>query len=261
MKIEFLTQDDPLYILPFFEEFLRHYASEFEISQLSCCRTMGSRSRKQMIRELVCLYGPAGFSQLALRSGFARLLGLMPARPDATRFYSMEQLCRSYRISLQRIGDPNAAAFVDELSSRAPDLILSVACPYIFKARLLKIAPLGCVNIHHAPLPRYQGMMPTFWQMFHSEPTVGVTIHHMAEKVDRGPALLQESLSIEPGESLDHLIRRSKRHGAHCMAKVVRQIASGTQSVTTLDQAVASYFTFPTIEQIREFRRRGFRAI
>ena len=37
MKIEFLTQEDSLYVLPFFEEFLRHYASEFEISRISCC--------------------------------------------------------------------------------------------------------------------------------------------------------------------------------------------------------------------------------
>jgi len=261
MRIEFLTQDDPLYILPFFEEFFRHYASEFEIIQVSCCRTMGSRPRTQMIRELACLYGLGGFSRLVLRSGAARFLGLLPRREGAPRFHSMKQLCRAWRIPLQRIGNPNTAPFVDELALRAPDLILSVACPYIFKERLLKLAPLGCVNIHHAPLPKYQGMMPTFWQMFHEEHAVGLTIHYMAEKIDRGPALLQDSLSIEPGESLDHLIRRSKRHGAHCMARVARQIASQTQSVIALDQAAASYFTFPTIEQIREFRRRGFRAL
>ena len=201
MKIEFLTQDDPLYILPFFEEFLRHYASEFEITQISCCRTMGSRSRTQMIRELVCLYGLTGFSYLALRAVFARLLGQLPLGPDAARSYSIQQLCRSHRIPLQRIGNPNTALFLDALAARAPDLILSVACPYIFKAPLLRIAPLGCVNIHHALLPKYQGMMPTFWQMFHREEAVGLTIHHMAEKVDRGPALLQESLTIERGES------------------------------------------------------------
>jgi methionyl-tRNA formyltransferase len=261
MRIEFLTQDDPLYILSFFEEFFRHYASEFEIIQVSCCRTMGSRPRSRMIRELACLYGLRGFSRLALRSGTARLLGLLPRPKDATGFHSMKQLCRAWRIPLQRIGNPNTAAFIDQLASRAPDLILSVACPYIFKEQLLKLAPLGCVNIHHAPLPKYQGMMPTFWQMFHDEHVVGLTIHYIAEKVDRGPALLQESLVVEPGESLDHLIRRSKRHGAHCMARVVRQIASQTQSVITLDQSAASYFTFPTIKQIREFRRRGFRAL
>jgi len=43
MRIEFLTQDDPLYILPFFDEFLRNYSSEFEVLQISCCPTMGKK--------------------------------------------------------------------------------------------------------------------------------------------------------------------------------------------------------------------------
>ena len=49
MKIEFLTQEDSLYILPFFEEFLKNYAGEFEITRISCCRAMGSVRDPSMI--------------------------------------------------------------------------------------------------------------------------------------------------------------------------------------------------------------------
>jgi methionyl-tRNA formyltransferase len=83
----------------------------------------------------------------------------------------------------------------------------------------------------------------------------------MVEKIDEGEALLQESLPVERGESLDHLIRRSKRHAAHCLAHVLEDIHSQTQRVIKLDGSQSSYFTFPTLEQIREFHRRGFRGI
>jgi|ERR1035437_1718739 methionyl-tRNA formyltransferase len=261
MRIEFLTQDDPLYILPFFEEFFRNYAGEFEVTQVSCCRTMGTRSRQQLIKELVCLFGPFGFVRLAGQVATSRVLGLLPLGREACRFHSMSQLCRTYSIPFQHIRNPNAPSYLQSVAARSPDLILSVACPYIFKEQLLALPPLGCINIHHAPLPRYQGMMPTFWQMFHREGSVGVTVHYMASKVDQGAALLQEDLKIELGESLDQLIRRSKRHGAHCMARVVRQIVSQTQAPIEPGQKQGSYFTFPTVTEIREFRRRGFRAI
>jgi len=117
------------------------------------------------------------------------------------------------------------------------------------------------VNIHHAPLPRYKGMMPTFWQMFHGEKNVGVTVHFMATKVDEGAALLQEQLPIEQGETLDHLIVRSKRHGAHCMARALGLLSSASDARIPLDSEQGSYFTFPTIAEIREFHRRGHRAI
>ena len=261
MRIEFLTQDDPLYILPFFEEFFRHHSGEFEIAQVSICRVMGKRSRVQLLKELAYLYGPFGFPRVLARAATARALGALRQSRDAKRFHTLAQLCRAYGVPYRQIGSPNAAEFIAEVRERASDLMVSVACPYILKETLLNVPPLGCVNIHHAPLPRYKGMMPTFWQMYHGEKKVGVTIHYMAAKVDEGAALLQEELEIQPGESLDQLIQRSKRHGAHCMARVLREIDAGTQQAMALKNEEGSYFTFPTTEQIREFHRRGHRAI
>lgn len=222
---------------------------------------MGRRSRPQLAKELASLYGPVGLTRLLARYGVSRLMGRLPRQEGAERFYSMGQLCKAYGIVYKLIGSPNDPAYIRELSSRRPDLVVSVACPYILKKECLGIAPLGCINIHHAPLPKYKGMMPTFWQMYHGEKRVGVTIHYMSPRVDEGEVLLQDDMAIESGESLDHLIRRAKRHGAHCMAKVLRQIASNTQATIPLNGAKGSYFTFPTIEEAREFRRRGFRAI
>jgi methionyl-tRNA formyltransferase len=261
MKIEFLTQDDPLYILPFFEEFFSKHASEFEILQVSCCRTMGKRSRWKLVRELMCLYGAIGFLRVAARAAVGRVLGWLPRRPHQGSYYSLQQLCRAYSVRYVSVANPNEPEYMKEIERRAPDLLVSVACPYILKQPLLTLTPLGCVNIHHAPLPRYKGMMPTFWQMYHGENKVGVTVHYMVPKVDEGAALLQAELPIQPGESLHELIRRSKRHGANCMAQVLHQIESQTQVAMKLDNANGSYFTFPTFAEMREFHRRGFRAI
>jgi hypothetical protein len=45
------------------------------------------------------------------------------------------------------------------------------------------------------------------------------------------------------------------------MLKVLQQIAQRTQTKLSLDNGPGSYFTFPTTAEIKEFRRRGFRAI
>jgi methionyl-tRNA formyltransferase len=261
MKIEFLTQDDPLYVLRFFEEFVRHYAREFEILQISTSPTMGKRSRRQMIKELTQLYGLTGMARLVARLTKSRVGGKLPKKTDAVRYSSLSQVCRTYGIPHVHIGNPNGTAFVESARRRAADVLVSVACPYILKEPLLNTPRRAAINIHHAPLPRYKGMMPTFWQMYHGENTVGLTIHYMVAKIDEGAALLQEQQPIQPGDSLDCLIQRSKRHGAHCMARVLRQLRDGTSSSAVLDHSKGSYFTFPTAAEIREFRQRGQRAI
>jgi methionyl-tRNA formyltransferase len=261
MRIEFISQDDPLYLLPFFDEFLRHYSEQFDIRHIGLCRVMGKRSRRKMLGELQCLYGTGGLVRLAGEAAIAKMLGRGNKERTAEKFYSMPQICRAYGIPYTLVEDPNAAVYVEEVKSRAPDVMVSVACPHILKAPFLAVPPLGCVNIHHAPLPRFKGMMPTFWQLYHGEKSVGVTIHYMAAKVDEGAILLQESLAVEPGEVLDRLIRRSKRHGAHAMARVLKDLETGKAVARPMDQSGSTYFTFPTKTEIREFYRRGHRAI
>jgi len=214
-----------------------------------------------MARELTALYGYWGFARLLWRVAISRLLGFQKLERQANRFFSLAQLCRAFGVDYVAVDNPNSSDFVQGIKNRNSDLIVSVACPFILKKLLLSTPPLGCINIHHAPLPRYKGMMPTFWQLYHGERTVGLTVHYMGEKLDEGDALLQESLTVEPGESLDALICRSKRQAAHCLARVLRQLATGSAERRSLNHDKGTYFTFPTVAQIREFRKRGLRAM
>jgi len=260
MKLEFITEED-LYVLPLFEEFFRNVPADFEIVRVSCCRIMGNRPRLQLVRELIWLYGITGFCRMVMRHLIARLLSHLPRQPRASRYYSIEQLCASYGVEYARIGNPNAEPFAQEVTARGADILVSVACPFILKRRLLETPPLGCINLHNAPLPKYKGMMPTFWQLYHGERSVGLTIHYMTEKLDDGRVLFQGRLGIEPDETLDHLIRRSKRRAAKCLLQVLQEMGQGTAAAVPLIKEGASYFTFPNRQQIREFHRRGLRAI
>lgn len=261
MKVVFVTQEDPIYILPFFDEFFRQNLSGVDVLGVFCCRTMGDRDRGQLFRALWCLYGTSGLLRLLARRALSTLLQYLPARRNARRFYSVGQICRTFGLAHEPIGDPNREVFRSRIAELSPDLIVSIACPYIFGKKLLSLPPLGCINVHHAPLPRYRGMMPTFWQMYRREKNVGLTIHTMTERVDGGTALLQERIAIGDGESLDALMRRTKRHAARRTLGVVRQLAQQTQTGWSLGAEEGSYFTFPTPAQMRDFRRCGFRAI
>src|ERR1700687_6135321 len=107
MRIEFLTQDDPLYVLPFFDEFVRHYVSEFQILQIATSPVMGKRSRSQMKKELTHLYRAGGMVRIPARLAGARNLGKLPKRAAASRYSTLSQLCHSHGILHEKIGNPN----------------------------------------------------------------------------------------------------------------------------------------------------------
>lgn len=261
MRVTFLTQEDPLYILPFFERFLTLDLNNIEITGIFACRSMGNRKRSKLLAELFSLYRPLGFSKLLCLQLRERLLASSGLSRLAGTPHSIRDVAKSSHIPYYRIDNPNKPDSLKCISSHTPDVLVSVACPHILKAPLLKLPSQAAINIHHAPLPKYRGMMPTFWQMFHGESSAGVTIHTMSEAVDEGNILHQSSISIRRGESMHALIRRSKRYGAEAMQQVLSQFAAGSPPTPMQAATQYSYFTFPTPNEMRIFRSRGLRAI
>lgn len=261
MRVTFLTQDDPLYILPFFHSFFAQDVKGLEVTGIFACRSMGNRNRATLLRELASLYGIPGFLKLLALQGGHRVAATLRLGLLRGQTHSLRELSRKYHILYQRIGNPNSPDHFGEVAAHAPEVLISVACPFILKRAMLDLPSVAALNIHHAPLPRYKGMMPTFWQMYHGERTVGITIHTMAEKLDEGSILFQECLPVILGESMHDLIRRSKRDGGKAMLRVLRQFAHGFRPPPLELAAESSYFTFPNATEMRIFRERGFRAI
>jgi methionyl-tRNA formyltransferase len=261
MRITFLTQDDPLYILPFFQSFFADDLRGFEITGIFACRSMGNRKRSTLLRELAFLYGIPGLIRLIGLQGWHRMAAGLRLGSVLGRSHSLRELATQYQVKYRKIGNPNTSSHFEEIASHHPEILISVACPFILKRRMLELPSSAALNIHHAPLPRYKGMMPTFWQMYHGERSVGITIHTMADKLDEGSILDQESIPVIPGESMHNLIRRSKRDGGKAMLKVVRRVAQGDMPVVVEPSGETSYFTFPNTTEIRRFREQGLKAI
>ena len=108
----------------------------------------------------------------------------------------------------------NAPAARMLLASYRPDLF--VVCDYgqILSSETLEIARLGGINLHASLLPKYRGAAPINWALYHGETETGVTIIHMAPRVDAGPAILQRATPIGPEETAAQLEPRLAALGA-----------------------------------------------
>jgi methionyl-tRNA formyltransferase len=104
-------------------------------------------------------------------------------------------------------------------------------------------------------------MMPNFWQLFHGEKTVGITIHKINPKIDEGEIILQKQVPIESGESLDRLIKRTKHLGAHYMVEAIDMMRNGGIEYKENRPEEGSYFSFPTKEDVRRFKTMGYKLL
>lgn len=174
---------------------------------------------------------------------------------------SVRAVARRNGIPFRTVGNANSEDFVKYVESLALDLIISFSCPSVFKSRLMQAAKLGCINLHCSYLPHYAGMLPSFWVLYHEENETGATVHYMDDKIDTGAILNQCRIPIEPGTTMFQLIRKTKAAGGQLMVRTIEQIMNGDIKPMPNPTKEGSYFSWPTVEQMREFRRRGGRLI
>lgn len=53
-------------------------------------------------------------------------------------------------------------------------------------------------NIHPGPLPAFRGPVPVFWQLKNGTPFLGITIHHLSSRFDKGPIVWYREIPDQP---------------------------------------------------------------
>jgi methionyl-tRNA formyltransferase len=83
----------------------------------------------------------------------------------------------------------------------------------------------------------------------------------MNEDLDDGPIILQRRVPITPGETQHSLILKTKRAGAELLLEALQKLERGPIDTLPNDRTQATYYSFPTPEDGRKFRRLGLRFI
>lgn len=264
MKIIFFTQEDPFYVKIFFEELFRNYEYLDDIKAIVISRPMGKKSLFYLAHQMYDFYGLLDFFRMGFRYAYAKLMGKRRIRRFDSglvpKTYTLKQLAKAYALNVIERSDLNSESFLSLIRQYNADLFISVASPVIFKEGLIRIPRLDCINIHSAPLPKYRGMLPNFWQLYHGEKEAGITIHKIDSGIDTGEIITQHYVPIEPDESLNDLIVKTKKEGAKIMIEAIEAFRNGIVHYKKM-KGQGNYFTFPTRRDVKKFKQHGKKII
>jgi len=251
IKVVAVTQDDPFFTGRFFDVFLTESASAgVELVEIVLLRNF-NESRGALARRFLDLYGPVDF---------VRLLGRYAASRLADRFgrpRSVTAIAARRGVPVRHLATINDPAYLASLGERHVDVLLSVAAPEIFRAAALAAAP-HVLNVHSGRLPRFRGMMPTFWALEQGEREVVVTVHTMVAKLDAGAVVAEYPMAVLPGESAFDVSARAKELGGREIARLLGRLDTPDWPASRpLDMSGQRYFKFPTGPDAARLRAAG----
>ena len=141
-------------------------------------------------------------------------------------------------------------AFVEQLLSLNPDLILVWSFPMILPKPVLELPRLGCVNVHFGLLPQYRGGHAFRWAIANGEATTGVTLHYMDEGTDTGPIIATVRFDLEWDDDVVSVMKKSRLAGVYLLKECWASIATGQAPRMPQDKSKAHYYPLTTTEDM-----------
>lgn len=258
-------QDDPFYLPRVLDKYLREFADTTAGVNIQPS-TQGNRTLVQTALDLYRMYGFRYFQWKLTRFLVSKVKAkVVNGWLGSTRTcYTVEAVARKYGVPVHRTQDVNSPEFLALLRGLGVEFIVSISGTQLYRKALREQTRLGIVNCHGALLPRYRGLMPSFWTLCNGEREGGVSVHFVDAKLDNGPILVQRRYRIHPRDTLEDIMARGKDLAAECIIESVRLVdaaARNGHAPATIpnDAAAASHFSMPTRADVRKFRAAGRR--
>ena len=108
-----------------------------------------------------------------------------------------------------------------------PQAVAVVAYGKLIPADMLKVAPLGYVNVHGSILPKYRGAAPIQWSVVNGDKVTGVTTMLLGEGMDTGDILEVSTTEIGENETAGELFDRLSDMGAELLISTLSKLEKG----------------------------------
>jgi methionyl-tRNA formyltransferase len=152
-----------------------------------------------------------------------------------------KQFALSRSIAVLQPDNLREPSFQEEIKMLSPELCVISAYGKYIPPEILRIPPLGFINLHPSLLPRWRGADPIRWTILEGDEKTGVTIHYASEKMDAGDIILQREMSIFPDDTYASLGERLFREGTRLLLTAIELIKEGKAPRIPQNEEEATY--------------------
>jgi methionyl-tRNA formyltransferase len=262
LKKYVFIQNEPFYLPKVLDKYLREYADSTVGVNVQAV-TQGKRTVVQTAMDLLKMYGPWYFQWKLRNYIWRKVMGkLVNGVMGSTRkCYTVGAVAKKYGVPVHESTDVNSEEFLKMLRDNGVEFIVSISGTQLYRRALRDQTPFGIVNCHGALLPKYRGLMPSFWTLANDEKRGGVSVHYVDKKLDNGPIVVQKEYTIHSHDTLEDIMARSKDLAAEAIIECVQKVEGGMAREEMLPNPIEeqSHFSMPTKEDVKRFKAAGHR--
>lgn len=238
MKFFIITQEENLFLPLSLEKVVKVYKDEI-------VGVLVLKGIKRDFKKLIYEYGFLNSFKIALKIYSNKLKGK-----------TIKNFFRLNNIKNYNYQDINSKRFINLLRELKVDLVISIACPQIFRKELIEVPKKGCINVHGSLLPKYRGRDIAFWVLYNKEKETGATVHYISEKIDQGGIILQKKIKVDSKQETVHsLYKKTVTLSGKSLVEAIELIKKNNVKPQK-QKNILKYkqYSEPSLDKIRKFK-------
>ena len=116
---------------------------------------------------------------------------------------------------------------INKITTKKADILIVVAYGLIIPDEILNAYNGHIYNIHASLLPRWRGAAPVHRAIEAGDKEAGITIMKVVNKLDAGPMIMKEKLSVSEEDTTDSLSKKLSDIGASLISTLLNDIERG----------------------------------
>jgi folate-dependent phosphoribosylglycinamide formyltransferase PurN len=161
------------------------------------------------------------------RGGYIFLMAIKYLFQKQRPHYSSNDWFRDRDIPVVVTRDVYSKNTLHLISENNIDVLCLIGGFGIIKRSLLEIANYGVLSYHHGDMRYYRGMPPAFWELYHGETRMGVTVQRLSIGLDKGVPIIEMSVPIHMNDTLRSLRNRAFSMSTNMMTKAIGLLKTG----------------------------------
>ena len=143
---------------------------------------------------------------------------------------------------------PYSEETIQRMSELQPAVMVMLGGFGIIKEPLLSLAQHGILSYHHGDMRKYRGQPVGFWELYHNEKEMGVTVQRLAAGIDKGIPIVEKTIPIEKKDTVSTLRIRALYNSTGMMHEALNLIQQPNFEPAIIDH-YGPVFTIPNLRQ------------
>lgn len=187
------------------------------------------------------------------RGGYVFVMAYNKLFDSKEDLFDTRMMMAEWQVPILEMANPYTEENLSKIKAFTADAGVLIKAFGIIKSPLIAVFEKGILSYHHGNMRYYRGQPPAFWELYHDETEMGVTVQRINRGLDRGEVILEKTFHINQRDTLESLERKIYQGSQTMMQTALLRIQQPDFKGVVLEQ-FGNVYTMPNFRQWMGFK-------